>query len=200
MSKKNTESKLAELPNPETSPAVVAARTRYDELGAKLSAIRHERKELERDIGAKGGESYEDLEAKLLAHGHDTEKLNRLRELRRTEHVTEKAVVILRHEHSKALDTAKREMTAFAREEVFLPAARAAVKDWLAAVKKIEQFRRLVSDVQDRGLGAGTHSPFNGRVPLSLADRDAFSAFTAELIAEGFTDRDTINAAFPETV
>lgn len=192
--------KPVEIPNPESHPAVVVARSRHDVLAAKLSAIRAERKNLERDIGAKAGESDDDLEAKLLARGQPTDDLAKLRELRRTEKVTAQAVDLVASEVSKERDAAAREITQTVREDVFLPGVRAAVKDWLDGVKRAEAFRRLVDDIQARGVGANTYCPFNARVPMSLADPDGFVMFVKELIADGFTDADMVNAVFPNLI
>ena len=82
------------------------------------------------------------------------------------------------------------------RKDVFLPAVREAVKDWLDAVKKLEKFRRLVEDIQVRGVGSNTFCPFNDRVPVTLADYDGFIAFAAELVGDGFTDAESVKAVF----
>ena len=185
------------IPTPDSSPAVVAARSRYYDLTAKLTAIRSERRTLERNIGVKDGDSYDDAEAKLLARGLPTDDLTRLRELRRTEGITEKATHLLRHEVTTAREIATRELTAQVRQEVFLPGVRAAISDWLETLNRFEKFRLLVADIQDRGVGGNTHSPFNARVPLSLADRQGTVAFVNELIADGFTDADAVNAIVP---
>lgn len=193
--------KPVEIPNPENHPAVTAALTRYETLATKLATIRRERVQLEREIGAKPGESDDDLEAKLLARGLATDDLTKLREARRNEKVTAQAVELVADDVRKAREVATRELTAMVRDEVFLPAARAAVKDWLDTVKRLEAFRRLVDDIQGRGVGANTFSPFNNaRVPMSLADRDGFAEFVRELLGDGFTDAAAVNAVFPNLI
>ena len=189
-----------EIPSPENHPAVVAATTRHEQLRAKLATARTERQRLEREVGAKPGESDDDLEAKLLARGLPTDDITKLREARRVEKVTAQAVELVAADVRKAQETATRELTALVREELFLPGVRAAVADWLDATKRIEAFRRMVEEIQARGVGSNTFSPFNGRVPVSLADRDAFAEFARELIHDGHTDAATINAAFPNLI
>jgi len=110
---------------------VIAVRTRYEAINAKLLATRTKREQVERDLGAKRGESDDDLEARLLARGADVDKLAQLREYRRSEGITEKALVILRDELSRVREATAREMTTHVREEIFLPAVQVAVKDWI---------------------------------------------------------------------
>ncbi|HEY1187564.1 MAG TPA: hypothetical protein VGE74_07890 [Gemmata sp.] len=189
-----------EIPNPSNHPAVVAVFGRLEKLDAKLVSVCHERAQVEQKVGAKPGESDDALEARLLARGLPTDDLTKLRELRRVERVTAQAVGLVGEDLIKAREVATREYTAAVREEVFLPGVRAAVNDWLDAAKRIEAFRLVVADIQGRRVGANTFSPFNGRVPVSLADRDAFAEFARELIRDGFTNAATINAAFPNLV
>ncbi|AWM39354.1 hypothetical protein GobsT_23330 [Gemmata obscuriglobus] len=193
-----SEPKGFEIPSLENHPAVVAAVSRHDALREQLATARRTRVQLERELGAKSGESDEELEAKLLARGQSTDGITKLREARRTERVTAQAVELVADDVRKARETATRELTAVVREEVFLPGVRAAVRDWLDAVKRIEAFRLVVEDIQTRGVGSNTFSPFNGRVPVSLADRDGFAEFARELIHDGHTDAATVNAAFPD--
>lgn len=186
-----------ELPNPHLWPEVVEAERRFADLKQKLDAARTARVRLERDLCAEPRESDEAIESRLLADGKDVGPVAELREARRTERVTARAIELAEHGLRDARDRAVSHYSNQVRADTYFPAARKAVLDWIEAVKKVEKFRRLVNDIQARGF-AGTHSPFNARVPLSLADLDGFRAFAAELVADGFIDRASIDAAFPE--
>ena len=135
-------SKPLEIPSPENHPAVVAAARRHDALREQLATARRTRTQLERDLGAKPGDSDEELEARLLAHDQPTDSITRLREARRAERVTAQAVELVAADVRTAREVATRELTAVVREEVFLPGVRAAVKDWLGEPRRTARGRR----------------------------------------------------------
>lgn len=190
--------KPIEIPHPDKHPDVIERREHYATLNAKLKVAIQQRKSLESELATRAGESDDELEARLMARGLPTDKLTTLRELRRSEGVIAKAMELVTALVKKSRDDAVREITPKVRSEVFIPAVREAVKDWLDTVRKAEKFRRLVEDIQRCDVGSGTYCPFNQPVPLTLADPEWFKSFVADLISNGFTDAETVKAALPD--
>ena len=185
------------IPNAASQPAVAEVRRRLDTIHETASATRKARETAERQLGANPGVSDETIEARLMAKGQPTDALDQLRELRRKEVVVNKAAEFVAAELKTATEQAERELTPLVREQLFLPAARAAVADWLEAAGRLEAFRMLVSRIQDNGVGSGTFSPFNFAVPVSRADEAALRGFVLDLIRDGFADADQVEKVFP---
>jgi hypothetical protein len=186
-----------EIPNPALHPAVVAIRIRHVALTDELADVKKKRHAVEHDLGAGPGCSDVELEGRLLAAGEPTEPVGQLRDLRRREQVLAHAIGLVGDEMRDATGKAAREYSATARDKIYLPAAREAVAAWLAAVQVAERFRNTVERLHSTGVGAGTHTPFSSRVPLDWADAEGFAAFARELIGDGFTTADLVNAAVP---
>jgi hypothetical protein len=185
------------IPNPRNHPDVVAVSERHDGIAAELATARRDIAAAEAALGARPGTPDRELAGRLIAAGKSTDAVARLRELRGRAEELAFALGLVEAELKETTARVQRELAAEVREAVFLPAARQAVADWLAACRAIEQFRLLVDRVQNTGVGSGTFCAFNGRVPLNLADHAGFVSFAQELVSDGFTDAATINAVFP---
>lgn len=183
------------IPNPAGHPDVVAVTERHDGIAAELATVKRDITAAERALGARSGTPDRELAGRLIAAGKSTEPVTRLRELRGRAEELAFALDLVAEELKEVTGRVQRELAAQTRDRVFLPAAREAVGVWLTACKAMEQFRLLVDRIQGAGVGTNTFCPFNGRAPLCLADFDGFQAFARELVADGFADAATINAA-----
>ncbi|HEX4610449.1 MAG TPA: hypothetical protein VH092_19825 [Urbifossiella sp.] len=190
----------SDVPDPARSPDVVKAQSRLDAITAELATLRRARAATEAELGAGPDTEDFEVEGRLIAEGSPTEPVGQLREYRRREKALTHALGLVRADVQTATEQAVRELTAETRAAVFLPAARVAIAAWLTAGQAIEKFRDLVNRIQAAGVGAGTFSPFNARVPVGLGDREGFAAFARELISDGLADRGQIEAAFPGIV
>ncbi|MBN9521956.1 hypothetical protein J0H58_26150 [bacterium] len=188
------------IPNPLAHADVVAVSERHDGIAAELASVRRDITAAETALGARPGTPDHEIAGRLIAAGRPTEAVTRLRELRGREKELAYALGLIADELKDVTARVKRELSAQTRERIFLPAVREAVAVWLTACQAMEQFRRLVDRIQNAGVGANTFCPFNGRVPLCLADFDGFQAFARELVTDGFTDPGTINAALPDVL